>query len=359
MGLIVIRPEQEHEGRLERVLEQACYDTPADEVIRSAAVLDEMLAAGCLKEKRILFALTTGSFGVNPGCMDMVRVMRKHPDGLENSVAGIIVDGQEEWYTKALAREVAFAANTSGCWFVGRPLAEGTKSLYNYQVLAGKTGSSLYEAYLKEAGEVIGRVMSFERKCAPRPRLLTIHSCNPATSNTYAAYKLMQNVLSECLAVREISLRDSMVFDCAGCAYEQCMYYSRDAKCYYGGTITEEIFPALEACDALLLLCPNYNDALGAGLTAMINRLTSLFRKRPFFDKALFALVVSGYSGSDIICRQLIDALNMNKSFLLPGHFCFTETAGAAGSILERPDIAERTASFARHIAACITEGQA
>ena len=46
MGLIVIRPEQEHEGRLERVLERACYDMPADEVIRSAAVLDEMLAAG-------------------------------------------------------------------------------------------------------------------------------------------------------------------------------------------------------------------------------------------------------------------------------------------------------------------------
>lgn len=56
------------------------------------------------------------------------------------------------------------------------------------------------------------------------------------------------------------------------------------------------------------MLCPNYNDALSANLTAFINRLTSLFRTTRFYDKALFAVVVSGYSGSDIVAEQLIAA---------------------------------------------------
>ena len=34
------------------------------------------------------------------------------------------------------------------------------------------------------------------------------------------------------------------------------------------------------------------------------------------------ALIVSGYSGGDLIARQLISGLNMNKSFYLPPRFC-------------------------------------
>ena len=142
----------------------------------------------------------------------------------------------------------------AGCWFVGRPLAEGTGSLYNYQVLAGKRRCSLYEAYLKEAADVTGRVLQFEKRNVPSPRILAIHSCDPATSNTYAAYGMMRKTLEKQAAVKEISLRERMVFDCAGCTYEKCMHYSRDAKCFYCGTITEEVFPALEECDALMLL---------------------------------------------------------------------------------------------------------
>ena len=354
MGLIVIRPQQEGEERLEKVLSHACADLKVDQVIRTAEQLKLLLAGGGLRRQRILFALTTGDFGVNTGCMEMIKVLRQFPQGLEESIAGMIVDGQGEWYTKSLAREAALAANMAGCWFVGRPLAEGTLSLQNYRVLAAKNNCSLYDAYLQEAAAAAGRVSSFRKSSIKRPRFLTIHSCNLSTSNTYAVYRMMDETLSRFADLKEISLRNSMVSDCAGCPYEQCMYYSRSAKCYYGGTITEEIYPALEECDALLLLCPNYNDALGAGLTAMINRLTSLFRKRPFYDTYLFAVVVSGYSGSDILCRQLIDALNMNKSFLLPGHFCLTATAGAAGSIREQPDIVSRTEQFAHHMLSCL-----
>ena len=45
------------------------------------------------------------------------------------------------------------------------------------------------------------------------------------------------------------------------------------------------------------------NDALSANLTAAVNRLTALYRAASFEDKAVFAIVVSGYSGGDIDLR--------------------------------------------------------
>ena len=90
--------------------------------------------------------------------------------------------------------------------------------------------------------------------------------------------------------------------------------------------MVENIYPAVKWADAILLLCPNYNDALSANMTAFINRLTALFRTTRFYDKALFAIIVSGYSGSDLLAGQLVTALNMNKTFYLPGNFCMMET---------------------------------
>lgn len=66
-------------------------------------------------------------------------------------------------------------------------------------------------------------------------------------------------------------------------------------------------------------------------LTAFINRLTALFRQTRFYDKALFALVVSGYSGSDLVARQLISAMNMNKSFYRQDALPCWETANDQG----------------------------
>ena len=100
------------------------------------------------------------------------------------------------------------------------------------------------------------------------------------------------------------------------------------------------------------MLCANYNDALAANLTACINRLTALFRQTRMYDKRLFGLVVSGYSGGDLLARQLISSLNMNKSFFLPPRFCLLETANERGSLIKLPGIDHRAAAFARRLAA-------
>ena len=97
-------------------------------------------------------------------------------------------------------------------------------------------------------------------------------------------------------------------------------------------------------------VCPNYNDTISANPTVFVNQLTALFRHTRFYDKALFALVVSGYSGGDIVARQLIAALNMNKSFLLPGRFALIETANDPGAALALPGIQTRPDRFAHNI---------
>ena len=50
------------------------------------------------------------------------------------------------------------------------------------------------------------------------------------------------------------------------------------------------MYPAIMECDALVMLCPNYNDAISANLAAFINRLTALLRKTKFYDKYLSVL---------------------------------------------------------------------
>ena len=79
---------------------------------------------------------------------------------------------------------------------------------------------------------------------------------------------------------------------------------------------------------------PQLQRRLSANLTAAINRLTALYRTTSFADKAVFAIVVSGYSGGDIVASQVAGAMGMNKGFWLPGRFCMLETANDKGEAL-------------------------
>ena len=126
-----------------------------------------------------------------------------------------------------------------------------------------------------------------------------------------------------------------------------------NAPHFYGGSIATEVFPAVQACDILLLLLPNYNDAVGANIMAFINRLSSLHVSGALSGKTLFAVAVSGYSGGDLVAEQAMGALCLNKSFLLPPRFCLLETANDPGEVLRLPGIAQRAAAFAAQIRRC------
>ena len=114
--------------------------------------------------------------------------------------------------------------------------------------------------------------------------------------------------------------------------------------------MVEEIYPAVLESDAIVWICPNYNDAITANLSAVINRLTALFRQTKFYDKSIFSIVVSGNSGGDILSKQLIGALNVNKTFRLPPYFSIMATANDLGAILKVPDIEQMAKEFAINI---------
>jgi multimeric flavodoxin WrbA len=114
--------------------------------------------------------------------------------------------------------------------------------------------------------------------------------------------------------------------------------------------MVEEVYPAIIESDILIMLCPNYNDSISANMSAVINRLTALFRKVKFYDKYLYSVIVSGHSGSDIIAEQLISALNINKTFMLPPKFALMETANDMGEIYKVENIELKAKVFAENI---------
>ena len=329
--------------RLDGILRQAL----AGREVRTVRTAEELCG---LKGQRLLFALALGEAGTNLEYVRMLARLRKEPGLLEGCTGGLIVDGAGELYTKSAAAEGALALNLAGCALVGRPLVEGTGSLANFAVQAGNLNTNLMGAYRHAAAELADHVEGFVFPKKERPQVLVLHASSHHTSNTIALWSRVRERLEDRCAIHEIGLRNGTLSDCSGCPYTMCLHFGEQGGCFYGGVMRDEVYPAVRTADALVLLCPNYNDALSANLTAFINRLTALFRQTRFYDKAVFAIVVSGYSGGDVVARQVVAAMNMNKSFYLPRRFAMMETANNPGQALALPGIQERLEGFAQNM---------
>lgn len=344
--LLIIMPQEETRpcsSRLQTVLE---YSTNAYAV----KVWQKADAFVPVQNQRILFVLYLGADGINLEYQKLLRKLRSQPMCLENCTGAILVDGENELYTKAMARELAFSANQCGCAFPGKPLVEGTLSLDNFIIQARNRGTDLMGAYLSAAKELVDQLMHFQMPKHRKPQILAVHASNRETSNTLTLWRKVKAHLEPDCAIREISLQNGTVTDCTGCAFNTCKHFGEMCSCFYGGVMVEEVYPAILDCDALVMICPNYNDAISANLSAFINRLTALFNQVRFYNKAVFAIVVSGYSGGDLVAKQVLGALNMNKSFLLPANFALFATANDPFSVEKITDIDAEAERFARNM---------
>lgn len=339
--LTVLMPGNVASARFTLMLAEALKGVPA-------RILTSLEAP--LENERILFAIPLDASGVNHQYYDMLAWLRTNPDCLKGCVGGVIIDGPGTLYTKAIARNLVLAASLAGCTFPGRSLVEAIGNLQNFQVQAKNAGSDLMTAYRMSAFNLVNRIMAFAPPRSKRPNLLVLHASSRATSNTLDLWNRVRADLEPSCDITEIGLRNGTLEDCAGCPYTTCLHFGEQGECFYGGVMVQDVYPAIKEADAVILLCPNYNDALSANITAAINRLTALYRTTQFHDKAVFALVVSGYSGGDIVASQVISALNMNKGFWLPAQFCMMETANDAGSAIRLPGIEERLHDFSGRI---------
>ena len=237
----------------------------------------------------------------------------------------------------------------AGCTFPGKPLVEGTASLDNFDIVAKLLDVDPLEAYMHSGRVLAEHIMGFDPPKKKKPKILALHASHYRKSNTLELWNLVKKHLDNC-EITEISLRNGTILDCIGCPYKTCRYFGESASCIYGGVIVDQVYPTIIDCDALVMICPNYNDAISANLAAFINRLTALLKYSKFYNKYLFSLIVSGYSGSDIVAQQLISGLNMNKTFILPSRFAMMETANSPGSVLKLEGIEMRVKDFAENI---------
>ena len=341
MALTVLLPENPYSRELLALLGPLL---PPDSQIRDPDTGLEGLAG-----QRLLFALALDESGCSESGYRMLMALRRSRTLLEGCVAGLVVTGRGELYTKDAARDLVFAANQAGCAFLGRPLVEATGSLRNFRVQAQIGGTDEETAFRAAVSELLERLTAWEGP-APVGRVLALHASQRSTSNTLALWEMVRRSLPPEVQVQEICLRNGTMADCNGCSYTACMHFGERGGCFYGGVMVQEVYPAIREADAVVLLCPNYNDALSANLTAAINRLTALYRTTSFADKAVFAIVVSGYSGGDIVASQVAGAMGMNKGFWLPANFCLLETANDKGEALALPGIRQRAERFAENM---------
>ncbi len=315
--------------RLQEVLHHALEGTE----YRFASLSDD------LKNRRILFALATDEYGMDAQTLHLLRHLRANPDCLQGSIGSVIVDGNSELYTKQLAQDAVLAANLAGCLFPGKPLVEGTKSLYNQHILAAQKSMSWQQTYLHRSRELVQRLTDFQPPHFKKPKLLVLHASENDRSSTLWLWRKLKERLPDRCQIREISLQNGTIHDCRGCSYHTCLHFSKNGTCFYGGAISETVLPAIRECNALIFLCPNYNDAVSANITALFNRLTNLLLHSDLYDKYLYGVIVSGYSGSDLVARQLLGTMCLNKTAMLPPRFCMMQTANDLQAVQKIPNI--------------------
>lgn len=369
-------------------------------VLNSTAEFHTVLQRGGFKDSVLLFFISVDHKGTGLGYYCAMRSLFEfsHKDKLSGCTGGMIVDNmQGDWFTKDAGRKLVFAANMTGCTFPGKPFVEATSNLKNFSTLAHIWDTDLLNAYHKSCVNLLSKLLDFHQSrlsnqklvqktllsqssaaravppaseenrvseassVSDTPKILAIHAGNHKTSNSLSLWHMVSDALSdtEILSahafseppeIEEISVRNGQIWDCRGCKYDTCVHFGEKGDCFYGGVIAEKVYPAIIRSDILVLICPNYNDSVSANIMAFINRLTAVFRTHDFSTKRVYAVIVSGYSGGDIVAQQIVGAINMNKNMILPAEFALIETANSPGEILSVPGIKEKAAKFAAHI---------
>lgn len=301
-----------------------------------------------LHDKKILFAITLDGDGMNDELDRLRRKMTANKTLFKGCTAAIAVDGEGDLFTKSIAREVVFRANRCGCEFLPKPLIEATGNLYNFELRASLLNDDLMSAYRHHLRDLINRLTEDEPMVLHKPaKLLTICSTNRmATANSVSFGKMVLNNLDEVLSHELINIGKDQIYDCHACTWNACT----DRGCPKPDLLRDEVFAKIEASDAVLLLAPNLNDSIGADLAALVNRLTHMANLGRIHGQYIYAVIVSGYSGGDLLARQILNGLCLNKGFRLPPYFAAFETANRPLSILEDEQVRYRAEVYAQHI---------
>jgi len=340
--IYVIRPKT-ISNLLSHMIHAACDGRKQIHLIDAAMLPD-------LTNKSLLLAVELNEAGYCIPVLEIISQLYKNgSNSLAGSKAAILIYSPNDFNTKSTAADIIFQLNLLGCQFPGHPVVEAIGSLNNFKTWQKTIPMTLEEICLEQSARLGERLIEFHISVITSPYIVVLHASSSDTSNTLALWNMVKSGLRSC-RIEELHVENGTILDCNGCSFRTCSHYSKQSSCFYGGVLVEEIYPAIEKADAVVWICPNYNDAVSANISAVINRLTALYRKTSFSHKALYAVVVSGNSGSDSVAMQLLDSLCINKGFYLPSNFCITATANDPGSILEITGIEQKAIAFAQNM---------
>lgn len=307
-----------------------------------------------MKGQKVLFCFELDEFGdCTSTYLEVKGILSANPLAFDGSMGALIVISKTEFSTKRFAQQFIFNMSQKGVSFIGHPLVEIIEDYKNLHTWQKTIQLPLDELGLFLVQQLVERFQDERYKRYRDPKILVLHASQDSKSNTLTFWKMIEEKLQD-LHPRTLHVENGTIVDCKGCGFTQCIHYSESMSCFYGGQVVMEILPAIEEADIVIWLLPNYNDAISAMLTALINRMTVLYRRKVLHEKSIMAIVVSGNSGSDSVACQLIGALNINKGLFLPDHFLFSTIANDPGSVMQSVGIEEAAERFAERIRALV-----
>lgn len=313
----------------------------------------ETLQMKTLSHKKMLFLCDLNEIGRDLGTDTLILEWKRRQIGLEGVSAAMVCRSKTDCHTKTYARSVFFLLNGLGVTIIAKPLIEILPNFENFETWKKSSSLELEEIAFSKISDLTQRLSQYAKIKLLNPKLLMIHSSNINTSNTFGLWKLvLASLKEECIncKIDDIHIKRGSITDCIGCNFELCVSQAKQLSCVVGGQYVEEIMPAMAEADVIFFLCPNYNDTIGADLISLINRMSGFYRTQDLSLKRIYAIIISGNSGTDAVANQLIGSLNMNKGFVLPPRFCLTQIANDPLSVLEKEHIVDIAKSFSKTI---------
>ncbi len=312
-------------------------------------LIDRLQGIRLMAGDSLIVAADVDILGGNTAINRCIAEYLKGADARFNGVKiGFVVCSKSGYYTKNYAQRLAFILNMNGAYFNGHALFEIVDQYNNFRTWQKQYDLSLREVCYERL--IVFHKGFIEEGGVARKKVLALHASERKRSNTLALWEMVAQNIDLRYMVKTLHVENGEIVDCKGCDFKTCLHFAEKNSCYYGGRVTKEILPAIEWADVVVWICPNYNDAVSAMHTALINRLTVLYRKISLRHKQIYGVIVSANSGSDVVAAQLINALNFNKGFMVPPKAMICEIANDPGAILNVSGIEQRAADFAKNI---------
>lgn len=308
--------------------------------------------ANVLEHKKILFLCDLNAIGRDP-LLDQLLIYLKRPENancLRGSFVAMINRSGSDWYTKTFARSWLLQLNMLGASVIGKPLVELLPAFENLMTWQKQTHLPLEIVAQNRIVDLVRRLSQSENVKLKKPKILVLHASKVSESNTLALWHLVLQSLKTSgrpFDYSEIYIERGSITDCIGCPFEVCVNEAKQLNCVVGGQFVDQILPALEWADAIVWVCPNYNDTISADLISVVNRMSGFYRTRDLSKKRVYGVIVSGNSGTDAVAHQLVGSLNVNKGFVLPPVFCLSEIASGPLSVLQKADALDKSSRFA------------